>query len=362
MSGVMRTAGQRVRAAAPTPRAADLRRRRAAALAPLGEAAHPALPVPRRGRRRVPPHRPADHAPPRARLPGRPVGHGARGRVPVRPDLLAAPVLDAGRDARDRCTCRAATGSTSGARPRYRESDGGLSLGRRACSPAAASVTLPAPLGELPLLARAGTLLQPAAARRGHARRRTATRAPVTSLARERRPARAARVPARLVVGAARGRRRAALVGGPRQMASLGEGPLPREVGPSGVARDAPSSLPPVRRAAGRAPGLMELRRRHGRPLGELRRTPRRARGTHVRKRTHAWPPRRLTGFLAANRRTRNEEEPNMSDGQHPRTSRPSPGLGAAPGALLVSLMADPEQQRRNARAGRRRFFRRHRP
>jgi hypothetical protein len=48
-----------------------------------------------------------------------------------------------------------------------------------------------------------------------------------------------------------------------------------------------------------------------------------------------------------------------MSDGQRTRTSRPSPGLGAAPGALLVSLMAEHEQSRRTARAGRRRFFRR---
>jgi hypothetical protein len=50
-----------------------------------------------------------------------------------------------------------------------------------------------------------------------------------------------------------------------------------------------------------------------------------------------------------------------MSDGQRPHNSRPSPWLGAAPGALLVSLMADQEHQRRSARAGRRRFLRRNR-
>jgi hypothetical protein len=50
-----------------------------------------------------------------------------------------------------------------------------------------------------------------------------------------------------------------------------------------------------------------------------------------------------------------------MTDGRYPHTSRPSPMLGAAPGALAVSLLADQEQQRRRARAGRRRFFRRNR-
>ncbi len=277
------------------------------------------------------------------------------------PDLLAAPVLDQGATraigvpAARRLGGPVALGRATASRTAGCRSDG------RACSPAAASVTLPAPLGELPLLARAGTLLSLlppdvdtlAVVRRRARRSPRSPRAPASACCSR---SRAARRPRGSRTAASCARRRA---GGKWRLSV--KRPLPRALGPPGVARDAPSSVPPVRRAAGRAPGLMELRRRHGRPLGELRRTPRRARGTHVRKRTHAWPPRRLTGSSAANRRTR-KGGTNMSDGQHPRTSRPSPGLGAAPGALLVSLMADPEQQRRNARAGRRRFFRRHRP
>ena len=74
------------------------------------------------------------------------------------PDLLAAPVLDPG--ARER-TLYLPHGDwvdlwrSAG----YRESDGGLELhGARVIS-GGRSVTVPAPLGELPLLARAGTLL-----------------------------------------------------------------------------------------------------------------------------------------------------------------------------------------------------------
>ena len=74
------------------------------------------------------------------------------------PDLLAAPVLDPG--ARERLLYlprgewvdlwRSAS---------YRESDGGLELGRARLLAGGRSVRVPAPLTELPLLARAGTLL-----------------------------------------------------------------------------------------------------------------------------------------------------------------------------------------------------------
>ena len=74
------------------------------------------------------------------------------------PDLLAAPVLDPGARER-RCTCRAATGWTCGARPATARATAASSFTARGCSPAGARVTVPAPLDELPLLARAGTLL-----------------------------------------------------------------------------------------------------------------------------------------------------------------------------------------------------------
>jgi alpha-glucosidase (family GH31 glycosyl hydrolase) len=74
------------------------------------------------------------------------------------PDLLAAPVLDPGRADRSVYLPRGhwvdLWRSAS-----YRESDGGLSLGRARLLSGGRTVTLPAPLGELPLLARAGTLL-----------------------------------------------------------------------------------------------------------------------------------------------------------------------------------------------------------
>ena len=63
--------GQRHRRSPRRARAADLRRRRPARLAPLREAAHAALPVPRGGRQALPGDRAADHVPPGARLSGR---------------------------------------------------------------------------------------------------------------------------------------------------------------------------------------------------------------------------------------------------------------------------------------------------
>jgi alpha-D-xyloside xylohydrolase len=74
------------------------------------------------------------------------------------PDLLAAPVLDRGKRRRSVYLphgrwidlWRSAS---------YRSSDGGLSLGRARVLRGGRRVTLPAPLDELPLLARAGTLL-----------------------------------------------------------------------------------------------------------------------------------------------------------------------------------------------------------
>ena len=158
MSGVMRTQAERHQHPG-TAAAADLGRRGAAALAALGQAAHAALPVPGRGRRRVPPQRSADHAPPGARLPGRPERDRGGGRLPLRP----RPARRAGARPRSagsaRCTCRAATGWTCGARPATARATAASSSAARSVLAGGRTVTVPAPLDELPLLARAGALL-----------------------------------------------------------------------------------------------------------------------------------------------------------------------------------------------------------
>jgi alpha-glucosidase (family GH31 glycosyl hydrolase) len=74
------------------------------------------------------------------------------------PDLLAAPVLEPGAAQRSLYLPRGEwvdLWRSVG----YREADGGLSLGRARLLRGGREATLPAPLGELPLLARAGTLL-----------------------------------------------------------------------------------------------------------------------------------------------------------------------------------------------------------
>jgi alpha-glucosidase (family GH31 glycosyl hydrolase) len=74
------------------------------------------------------------------------------------PDLLAAPVLEPG--ARERSLYLPRGDWVDLWRSvAYREADGGLSLGRAQLLQGGRDTTLPAPLGELPLLARAGTLL-----------------------------------------------------------------------------------------------------------------------------------------------------------------------------------------------------------
>ena len=74
------------------------------------------------------------------------------------PSLLAAPVLDEGATQR-RAYLPRGRWVDLWRSASYRESDGGLSLGRPHLLRGRRAVTLPAPLGELPLLARAGTLL-----------------------------------------------------------------------------------------------------------------------------------------------------------------------------------------------------------
>ena len=148
----------------------DLGRRGAAALAPLGQAAHAALPLPRRGRRGVPPQRSADHAPPRAGL-----SRTTRARPRWRTPSSSAPTCWPRRcstRARDERSVylprgdwvdlwRSAELPRERRRPRPRP---------RARARGGRTVTVPAPLAELPLLARAGTLLSLLPAGRGHAR------------------------------------------------------------------------------------------------------------------------------------------------------------------------------------------------
>ncbi len=68
------------------------------------------LPVPRRRRARLRPHRAPAHAPPRARRPGRPAGRRPRGRVPVRPRPARRAGARAGRDRAPRLPPRRGVG------------------------------------------------------------------------------------------------------------------------------------------------------------------------------------------------------------------------------------------------------------
>ena len=94
------------------------------------------------------------------RYPGDPRAAAREDEFLFGPDLLAAPVLEPGAAAASALPAAPGAGSTSGARSRYR-------VGRRraaaapaqGCCAAGAAATLPAPLDELPLLARAGALL-----------------------------------------------------------------------------------------------------------------------------------------------------------------------------------------------------------
>jgi alpha-glucosidase (family GH31 glycosyl hydrolase) len=74
------------------------------------------------------------------------------------PDLLAAPVLEQGA-VRRRLYLPRGRWIDLWRSARYRPDDGGLSLSRARVLRGGRTVELPAPLGELPLLARAGTLL-----------------------------------------------------------------------------------------------------------------------------------------------------------------------------------------------------------
>ena len=133
VSGVMRTQPDGI-ALPDEAAAAGLGRRPDRQLAALREAPHPALPVPRRGRRRVPAHRAAAHAPPRAGVP----------RTTRRPPGATTSSCSAPTCSPRRCS---SPGRPSGSlylprgrwvdlwrSARYRDGDGALRLGGRRCS------------------------------------------------------------------------------------------------------------------------------------------------------------------------------------------------------------------------------------
>ena len=195
------------------------------------------------------------------------------------PDLLAAPVLDPGARRRSVYLPRGDWVDLWRS-ARYRESDGGLDLGRAHVIGGGRTVTVPAPLGELPLLARAGTLLSllppdvDTLASYGHA-------APAVSAVRACRRARAARIPARALLGPARARRRALVPRGERALEAANPHRATHAVGASGLARHAAPALHSLLAAARRAQASrerMELQRRGGRPAGPLCQSPGRAR------------------------------------------------------------------------------------
>ena len=149
--------GERDRAPRQGP-SADLGRRPDRQLAPLREAAHPPLSVHRRRRGHLPAQRAADHASPRPRLPRRPPGS-----LPATTSSCSGPTCSRPRSssrehASAASTCRAAAGSTSGARPPTGSGAAGCGCASRDLA-GGRQATIPAPLDELPLLVRAGTVL-----------------------------------------------------------------------------------------------------------------------------------------------------------------------------------------------------------
>ena len=102
----------------------------------------------------------ADHAPPGARLPRRRAAPSASDdEFLFGPDLLAAPVIEPGARER-RLYLPRGRWVDLWRSASYGERHGRAAARRAAsCCAAAATVTIPAPLDELPLLARAGTLL-----------------------------------------------------------------------------------------------------------------------------------------------------------------------------------------------------------
>ncbi len=139
-----------------------------------------------------------------------------------------------------RWRCRRVAGSTSGARPATAERDGGLSLGK-AKVVRGKRVTVPAPADELPLLARAGTILPLLPADDRHARADPEGRAQRPR--RPRRspwPPRAARLPARHEPRPLPERRPPALLGVRQRLGAAPLVPARPHLLPAGFAQHAP--------------------------------------------------------------------------------------------------------------------------
>ena len=150
--------GQRARGAGQAT-AADLRPRGTAPVAPLGQAAHAALPLSRGRRRPVPAHGNAASCASSGSSTRTIAARCARDdELLFGPDLLAAPVLGQGERSRSVYLPRGAWIDLWRS-ARYDERSGGLVLGRARVLRGGRAVRLPAPLSELPLLARAGALL-----------------------------------------------------------------------------------------------------------------------------------------------------------------------------------------------------------
>ena len=157
-SGVMRTQANGFALHADAPRA-DLRRRTAAGVGALREAAHAALPVPRRPRESeydrtgMPLMRHLALA-----YPGRPRATAREDEYLLGRDLLVAPVVQPGRARAHALPAGRALDRLVAVDHARRRAARRISARRRS-SPAARDVTLPAPLDELPLLVREGAVI-----------------------------------------------------------------------------------------------------------------------------------------------------------------------------------------------------------
>ena len=150
------------RATAP----ADRRPRRPAAWRRYAKLRTQLYPYLSAARRRVPAHRPAAHAAPRAWSPRRRTAPLPRRRVHVRPGPAGGAGGARRPSAGDGSTCRAGAGWTCGAGSPITAGGGLVARPRSIADRWAQSVDLPAPIEEVPLLARGGS--HPTARRRGH--------------------------------------------------------------------------------------------------------------------------------------------------------------------------------------------------
>ena len=187
------------------------------------------------------------------------------------PDLLAAPVVHPGARRRTVYLPRGLWVDLWRS-ARYRGSDGGLELGRGRALRGGRELSLPAPLDELPLLARAGTLL-PLLTPDVDTLAAYGDRAPAVSL-RERADRRVLLAfPRGRSVGTARGRRAAELPRGRARLGARHRGRAPAQLAHRGLARAAQAPVPSLPGVGGgrRASAWVALRPAQARavPVGE---------------------------------------------------------------------------------------------